>query len=124
MLVVIFALEKFHHYVYGYKTGVQTDHQPQVTIVKKPLHRVSPRLQLMLLQLMHYDVFEKYIPGKLLYMPDTLSRAPSGSVPMYNTILEDMQLRVHQLVNRLPVSQSKLDVLIDATVDDNNPQLL
>ena len=41
MLEVIFALEKFHHYVYGYKTEVQTDHQPLVTIVKKPLYRES-----------------------------------------------------------------------------------
>ena len=72
MLGVIFALEKFHHYVYGYKTEVQTDHQPPVTIVKKPLYRTSPRLQLMPLRLMRDDVFVKYVPGKLLYIPDTV----------------------------------------------------
>ena len=119
MLGVIFALEKFHHYVYGYKTEVQTDHQPLVTIVKKPLYRASPRLQLMLLRLMRYDVFVKYVPGKLLYIPDILSRAPSGSVPMYDTIFEVMQLRVHQLMTHLQVSQSKLDVLrVDTANDD------
>ena len=89
-LGVMFALEKFHHCVYGYKTEVQTNHQPLVTIVKKPQDRASPRLQLMLLRLMHYDVFVKYVPGKLLYIPDTLLRAPSSSIPMYDTIFEDM----------------------------------
>ena len=43
MLGVIFTLEKFHHYVYRYKSEGQTDHQPLMTIVKEPLHRASPR---------------------------------------------------------------------------------
>ena len=68
---------------------------------------------------MHYDVFVRYVPGKLLYIPYTLSRAPSGSVLMYDTIFEDMRLRVHQLMTHLQVSQSKLDVLrVDTANDD------
>ena len=60
----------------------------------------------------------------LLYIPGTLSRAPSGSVPMYETIFEDMQLKVHQRMTHLQVSQSKLDLLRGATVDDNDLQFL
>ena len=43
---------------------------------------------------------------------------------MYDTIFEDMQLRVHQLMTHLQVSQSKLDLLRGATADDNDLQLL
>ena len=74
----------------------------------------------MLLRLVRYDVFVKYVPGKLLYIPDILSKAPSGSVPMYDTIFEDMQLKVHQLITHLQVSQSKLDLLRGGTADDND----
>ena len=42
MLAVVFALEKFNDYTFGQKTTVYTDHQPLVSIVKKPLH-IAPR---------------------------------------------------------------------------------
>ena len=32
LLSVIFALERFHHYVYGYIATVQTDHKPLVSV--------------------------------------------------------------------------------------------
>lgn len=32
LLSVIFALERFHHYVYGYTAMVQTDHKPLVSV--------------------------------------------------------------------------------------------
>ena len=37
MLAVTYGLEKFHHYTYGRDVKVITDHQPQVSIVKKTL---------------------------------------------------------------------------------------
>ena len=35
LLSVVFALERFHHYVYGYTATVQTDHKPLVSVWKK-----------------------------------------------------------------------------------------
>ena len=32
LLSVIFALKRFHHYVYGYTAMVQTDHKPLVSV--------------------------------------------------------------------------------------------
>ena len=43
---------------------------------------------------------------------------------MYDTIFEDMQLRVHQLMTHLQISQSKLDLLCGATADGDDLQLL
>ena len=51
LLGIVFACTKFHQYIYGFLTKVQTDHKPLETIFKKPLHQVSPRLQRMLLRL-------------------------------------------------------------------------
>lgn len=39
-LFLAFGLEKFHHYTYGRKVTVQTDHKPTETITKKSLHMV------------------------------------------------------------------------------------
>ena len=35
MLAVVFATKKFHHYIYGKKTKIHTDHKPLESIFKK-----------------------------------------------------------------------------------------
>ena len=37
LLSVVFALERFHHYVYGYTATVQSDHKPLVSVWKKSI---------------------------------------------------------------------------------------
>ena len=43
--------------------------------MKKPLHQISPRLQLMLLKLQKYKLTIKYTKGKDMHVADALSRA-------------------------------------------------
>lgn len=76
LLAIVFGCEKFHTYVYGRPIDVQTDHQPLVSIVKKPICMASPRLQRLLIRLQRYTINDlAYVPGKYLYLADTLSRA-------------------------------------------------
>ena len=56
LLAVVFACNKFHQHVYGFRTEVQSDRKPLKSIMLKPLHKVSPRLQLMLLKLQNYNL--------------------------------------------------------------------
>ena len=51
LLAIVFASEKCHHYIYGFHTEIQSDHKPLESIMKKPLHQISPRLQRMLFKL-------------------------------------------------------------------------
>ena len=62
-------------YTYGADIDVITDHKPLESTFKKPLHKVPPRLQRMRLRLQKYHVKVRYVPGKYLYVADTLSRA-------------------------------------------------
>ena len=36
---IVFALERFHQYIYGRTVLVQSDHQPIDVSMKKPLHK-------------------------------------------------------------------------------------
>ena len=54
---------------------VHTDHRPLESILKKPIANASLRLQRTMLQLQRYTLEVKYIPGKYMYVADTLSRA-------------------------------------------------
>ncbi|CAK1553186.1 unnamed protein product [Leptosia nina] len=77
LLAIVFACEKFHQYVYGkQKIIVESDHKPLESIFKKPLMSVPARLQPMMLRIQGYDLIVKYVPGRYMYIPDTLSRAP------------------------------------------------
>ena len=79
LLTIVFGCEKFHGYVYGRPINIQTDHNPLATIVKKELHKASPRLQRLLLRLLKYNINRiTYVPDKIHYLADTLSRAYIG----------------------------------------------
>ena len=42
LLAIVFACSKFHYYIYGFQTKVQSDHKPLEVIFTKSLHQVSP----------------------------------------------------------------------------------
>ena len=55
-LTIVFACQRFHHYIYGKHTLVETDHKPLEVITKKSILAAPRRLQRMLLQLQRYDL--------------------------------------------------------------------
>lgn len=63
LLAVLFACEKFYHYVYGKHVVVETDHKPLISIVKN-LENCPPRLQRMLLGLQRFDSTLVYKKGE------------------------------------------------------------
>ena len=108
MLAICFACTKFHQYIYGKCTNVQTDHLSLESILRKPIAKASTGLQRMMLQLQPYTRNVMYVPGKLMYVEDTLSRAfirgePSCGAP------DDMKVLVDNLVENLPATADKLE---------------
>ena len=73
LLAIVFACDHFEAYVYGREAvQVETDHQPLVSIVKKPLNSAPSRLQRMLLRLQKYNLNLKYKRGPMMFLADTL----------------------------------------------------
>ena len=48
LLAIVFAMQRFHHFIYGVDVIVHSDHKPLESIERKDLHKASPRLQRML----------------------------------------------------------------------------
>ena len=103
ILAICFATSKFHQYFYGKSAvNVQTDHKPLESILKKPLCKAPPILQRLMLRLEPYDLDLHYVPGKYMYLADTLSRAYIQGEG--NADLEDELNRVvHSIVPNIPV---------------------
>ena len=64
LLAIVFALERLNHYTFGRTITVQSDHQPLQSIWKKSIVSASPRLQRLLLRLVHYDLNIEFLRGK------------------------------------------------------------
>ena len=115
LLAIVFATQRFHHYIYGTEVTIQSDHKPLESIQKKDLHKLSPRLQLMMLKLLLYKINIVYTPGSKMHIADALSRAAlKNSEPDKRS--EDMY--VHSVMTYYPASKKKIEEYKDATEKD------
>ncbi|GFU17381.1 retrovirus-related Pol polyprotein from transposon opus [Nephila pilipes] len=88
LLAIVFSFEKHHNFVYGRKVAIQSDHKPLTAIVKKPMHKISSRMQRIILKLLKYDFEINYVPGNQMFIADTLSRA----FPVNETVRDDPEM--------------------------------
>lgn len=81
-LAMIFALKKFHFYIYGHKFKLVTDHKPLLGIFSenKPISPMSSgRIQRWSLMLQAYQFELVHKSGKKIPIADALSRLPMPS---------------------------------------------
>lgn len=89
LLSLVFAVKKFHYFVWGRKIEAYTDHKPLLSIVTKEISKIpSNRLQKMRIKLMNYEIELKYIPGKEMHVADLLSRNYLKNTGEFETDLE------------------------------------
>ena len=67
-------MEKFHYFLYGRKFILQTDPKPLVSIFRKHMIDVSPRIQRITIRAWQYDFVPQHIPGRINVIADSLSR--------------------------------------------------
>ena len=73
-LVLVYSIQRFHHYLYGRPFTVISECEPLETIFKKPLRSALPRLQRMMIRLQGYDVKVRYWRGSDMGIADMLLR--------------------------------------------------
>ncbi|CAH2101985.1 unnamed protein product [Euphydryas editha] len=117
LLAILFGCTKFHQYIYGRQTLVETDHKPIVSLMKKPLYDIPPRLQRIMLRLQPYDLKVSYKPGKYLYIADTLSRAALSEQSL-KEVDQELDLHINMLISTLSVSPEKLKEIKENSIKD------
>ena len=74
------ACERFSNYILGKSISIVTDHKPLVPLLNtKHLNSLPPCALRFRLHLARFNYTVKHVPGKLLFIADTLSRAPLES---------------------------------------------
>lgn len=91
---------------------VETDHQPLITILKKPLHTASAPIQRMMLCLQRYKLNVIYKRGRELYVADALSRAHLPSTDQAEE-MEEYKVMVVDVLSSHRVEELKRETLAD-----------
>ena len=58
----VWGMEKFHYFLHGRKFILQTDQKPLVSIFRKHMIDVSPRIQRITIRAWQYDFEHQHIP--------------------------------------------------------------
>ena len=117
-LAVVFAVTRFHQYLYGNQFLLETDHNPLVSIIGKELSKMPARIQRMMLKIQAYpELTLKYTPGSKLLIADTLSRAPEKN--QNSPEIKDIDLQVHRVIENLPIIPERMKEILNETKKDN-----
>ena len=118
-LAVSWAVQKFHHYLYGTSFTLQTDQKPLQAILSKSLVEATPWMQRLLLPTIPYDMAVEYIKGETNFIADCLSRAPVTKDTIKLPILQ-----VNQITAHARCTQDRIDRLRQSTARDDTLALL
>jgi transposase InsO family protein len=126
-LGLVFGCQRFHNFIYGLKGVIlETDHKPLISISQKPLNEMSPRIQRLMLKLQQYDTKMTWIPGKYLYIADTLSRSNQviDTVQVKSPTELEVKAQVNLVYQAIPASQGQIERLVIETDKDESLQSL
>ena len=126
-LAAVGTCEKFSRYLYGLDTfTLQCDHKPLIPLIKsKDLDSVPMRCQRLLLRMMRYNPKAEFVPGKQLVIADTLSRHPQPELTQdFAELTSDLEAYREDFREAWPISPSKLDMVKQHTLQDDELQLV
>ena len=102
-LAVAWAVEKFHHFLYGCHFILETDQKPLEAILSKSLNHVTLQLQHILIRTLPYSFTVRYIPGPKNLLADCLSRLGDQE-----DTIKLPKLHVYQILHQLPARSNSL----------------
>lgn len=117
-LAIVFAMEKFHQYVYGQHFVMETDHKPLVTLFDKDLSKCPLRIQRFIIRLQKYTFSLSYMPGKFLHTADALSRS-SMMISTIDAADQRLEESVKLATAELPLSSRCQQQIRDFSNDDD-----
>lgn len=120
-LASVWACEKFAKYLVGLETfALWTDHKPLVPLMStKDIDQAPIRCQRLLIRMMRFNPSVVYVPGRDQTVSDALSRKPQATTVDEIQFSEEVQAHVDSVMQGWPVSTSRLQVIKQATEDDD-----
>ena len=109
-LAMIWGMEKFHYFLYGKHFTLETDQKPLVSIYRKHMVEISPRIQRLVVRSFPYQPFDvQYRRGKEIPLADALSRV--SPTPVEEDGIQLPIVAVNLITSSVPVSSSEIELI-------------
>ncbi len=121
-LGLTWACERFKDFLIGKHFEMETDHKPLLSLLgAQALDALPPRIQRFKMRLMRYSYSIVHVPGKSLWVADTLSRTPvkQSESQEDRELWEVTNIYVDSLLENLPASTTYLGQLREELKSDN-----
>ena len=106
--MTIWGMGKFHYFLYGKEFTLETDQKPLVSIYKKHMVEISPRIQRLVVRSFPYQPFHiRYRKGMEIPLADALSRVTP--LPMEEDEIQLPIIADNQVTANIPYSSNDLD---------------
>ena len=116
-LATIWGMDKFHYFLYGKKFTLKTDQKPLVSIYKKHMVEISPRIQRLTVRSFPYQPFDvQHRRGKEIPLADALSRVTP--TPVEEDGIQLPIVAVNLITSNIPVSSSEIDLFHGESAKD------
>ena len=105
-LAVVWAVEKFHHFLYRCHFTLETDQKPLEATLSRSLNQATPRLQHILIKTLPYNFTVRYIPGLRNLLADCLYRLGDKK-----DTIKLPKFHIYQISHQLPTRSDRLHEL-------------
>ena len=113
-LATIWGMEKFHYFLYGKEFTLETDQKPLVSMYKKHMVEISPRIQRLVVRSFPYQPFEvQYRKGVEIPLADALSHVTP--LPIEEDGIQLPIIAVNMVTANIPYSSNELDNIREET---------
>ena len=115
--VTIWGMEKFHYFLYGKEFTLETEQKPLVSIYKKHIMEISPRIQRLIIRSFPYQPFNvQYKKGAEIPLADALSTVTP--TPVEEDGIQLPIVAVNLIMSNLPVSSTEIELICEETSKD------
>ena len=116
-------MEKLHYFLYGKEFALETDQKPLVSVYKKHMVEISPRIQRLVVRSFPYQPLKvRYRKGVEIPLADALSRVTP--LPMEEDAIQLPIIAVNLVTANIPYSYNELDIIQEETRKDPEIKLL
>ena len=120
-IVAVWGMEKFHYFLYGKHFTLQTDQKPLVSIFRKHMIDVSPRIQRIPICAWQYQFKPQYISGKMNVIADALLRVTPLDFEDHNV---DKEVLAVNVLTYTAIEEKEKTELLNETDKDAELQAL
>ena len=118
-LAIAWAVEKFHHFLYGCHFILETDQKPLEAILSRSINPATPQLQCILIRTLPYNFIVRYFPGPKNLLADCLLRLGNQE-----DTIKLPKCHVYQISHQLPARSDSLQEIRQATQANDELVLL